>query len=108
MVKAKIMVIADAPLVTGFRLAGLDDCILTTKERFQDDLEAALGKKEFGILVVNELMLNEIDWRLRKKIEGLAYPVIIPMPDVSGASSEGEEIRALIKRALGFDLAGKS
>lgn len=107
MVKAKIMVIADAPLVTGFRLAGLEDCVLTTRDDFQKDLEEALNKPEYGILVVNELMLNTIDWRLRKKLDSMAYPVIIPMPDVSGESSEGEEIRALIKRALGFDLSAK-
>jgi vacuolar-type H+-ATPase subunit F/Vma7 len=107
MVKAKIMVIADAPLVTGFRFAGLEDCIQTTTENFQKDLEDALTKKEYGILVVNELMLNSIDWRLKRKLDSLAYPVIIPMPDVSGESSEGEEIRGLIKRALGFDLGKK-
>jgi vacuolar-type H+-ATPase subunit F/Vma7 len=108
MVKAKIMVIADAPLVTGFRLAGLEDCILTNEENFQKDLENALAKPEYGILVVNELMMNSIDWRLKRKLDTLAYPVIIPMPDVSGESSEGEEIRSLIKRALGFDLAAKT
>ena len=107
MVKAKIMVIADAPLVTGFRLAGLEDCVLTTSDGFQKDLEDALKKPEYGILVVNELMLNTIDWRLKKKLDSMAYPVIIPMPDVSGESTEGEEIRALIKRALGFDLSAK-
>jgi len=107
MVKAKIMVIADAPLVTGFRLAGLEDCVLATKDGFQGALEDALGKPEYGILIVNEVMLGSIDWRLKKKLDGLAYPVIIPMPDVSGESGEGDEIRALIKRALGFDLASK-
>ena len=107
MVKAKMMVIGDSSLVTGFRLAGLEDCVQTTKENFQKDLEAALAKPEYGILVVNELMLNTIDWRLRKRLESQAYPVVIPMPDVSGASTEGEEIRALIRRALGFDLGAK-
>lgn len=107
MVKAKIMVIGDASLVTGFRLAGLEDCIQSTKEGFQKELEGVLAKPEYGILVVNEQMYNGIDWRLRKKLEGMAYPVVLPMPDVSGSSGEGEEIRALIKRALGFDLASK-
>jgi vacuolar-type H+-ATPase subunit F/Vma7 len=107
MVKAKLMVIGDASLVTGFRLAGLEDCVQATRDSFQKELEAALAKPEYGILVVNEMMYNSIDWRLRKKLDGLAYPVVIPMPDISGTSSEGEEIRGLIKRALGFDLAAK-
>jgi len=107
MVKAKMMVIGDASLVTGFRLAGLEDCIQTTKDDFQKELESVLERTEYGILVVNESMYNSIDWRLRKKLDGMAYPVVIPMPDVSGESTEGDEIRSLIKRALGFDLAAK-
>jgi vacuolar-type H+-ATPase subunit F/Vma7 len=107
MVKAKMMVIGDASLVTGFRLAGLEDCVQTTREGFQTELEAVLSRPEYGILVVNELMYNSIDWRLRKKLDGMAYPVVIPMPDASGGSTEGDEIRGLIKRALGFDLAQK-
>lgn len=107
MVKSKIMVIADAPLVTGFRLAGLEDCVLSNEANFQKHLEEALANKEYGVIVVNEAMMNSIDWRLKKKLDSLAYPVIIPMPDISGESSEGEEIRSLIKRALGFDLATK-
>ena len=107
MVKAKIIVIGDAPLVTGFRLAGLEYCVQTTPENFQKDLESALDKPEFGIFIVNESMLVNVDWRLRKRLEGSAYPVVIPMPDKSGASTEADEIRGLIKRALGFDLATK-
>jgi len=101
------MVIGDASIVTGFRLAGLEDCVQTTKEGFQKELEGVLARPEYGILVVNEQMFNGIDWRLRKKLDSMAYPVVIPMPDVSGSSTEGEEIRGLIKRALGFDLAAK-
>lgn len=107
MTKAKIMVLGDAALVQGFQLTGLEDCIMTTPEKFQADLESSLAKPEFGVIVVNEVMLSNIDWRLKKKLDSLAYPVIVPMPDISGKSSEGDEIRGLIKRALGFDLGAK-
>jgi vacuolar-type H+-ATPase subunit F/Vma7 len=107
MVKAKIMVLGDAALVQGFQLTGLEDCFLVAPDKFQQELEAALGKTEFGVVVVNENMLNTIDWRLKKKLDSLAYPVIVPMPDLSGKSEGGDEIRALIKRALGFDLGAK-
>ncbi len=105
--KAKILVIGDMPLVTGMRLAGIEDCWATDDNGFQGRLEEALGRSEFGILVVNEYLLNKIDWRLRKKLDSIAYPVLIPMPDYSGTSAEGDEIRGMIKRALGFDLGKK-
>ncbi|MFH1394073.1 MAG: V-type ATP synthase subunit F [Candidatus Micrarchaeota archaeon] len=107
MTKAKILVLGDAPLVQGFQLAGLENCIVVDSESFEEQLEKALGTPEYGILVVNESMLNGIDWRLRKKLDTIAYPVLVPMPDTSGQSSEGDEIRSLIKRALGFDLAAQ-
>jgi V/A-type H+-transporting ATPase subunit F len=105
--KAKILVIGDMPLVTGMRLSGIEDCWAVDDKTFQQKLEESLQRTEFGILVINEYLLNTIDWRLRKKLDSIAYPVIIPIPDYSGKSTEGEEIRNMIKRALGFDLSKK-
>jgi len=104
--KAKILVLGDAPLVMGFQLAGLEHSVQVTDETFQEELEKAIKNKEYGIIITNEKMLNNIEWRLKKKIDNMAYPVIVPMPDQSGESTEGDEIRQLIKRALGFDLSG--
>ena len=105
--KSKILVLGDAPLVMGMRLAGLEDTITTDEAGFQAELEKALGNEAFGIIITNEIMLGKIDWRLKKKLDSIAYPVIVPMPDYSGLSTEGDEIRSLIKRALGFDLGAK-
>lgn len=104
MVRAKMMVLGDASLVNGFRLTGIEDFLITSSEKFQDDLEAMMAKPEYGIIIVNEGMLTSVDWRMKKKLDTIAYPVIVPMPDASGKSSGGDEIRQLIKRALGFDL----
>ncbi|MEW6721691.1 MAG: V-type ATP synthase subunit F [Candidatus Micrarchaeota archaeon] len=105
--KSKIIVIGDAPLVMGFRLAGIENTVQASDATIQHELEKALGQTEIGIIVTNETMLNKIDWRLKKKLDSIAYPVVIPMPDYSGKSAEGDEIRNLIKRALGFDLGSK-
>jgi vacuolar-type H+-ATPase subunit F/Vma7 len=91
----------------GFKLAGIDDTVQVSEKTVQAELEKALANKDIGIIVTNESMLNRIDWRLKKKLDSIAYPVIIPMPDYSGKSAEGDEIRNLIKRALGFDLGAK-
>jgi len=106
--KSKIIVIGDAPLVMGFKLAGIEDTVQASDTTIQGELEKVLANKDYGIIVTNEYMLNKIDWRLRKKLDSIAYPVVIPMPDYSGKSTEGDEIRNLIKRALGFDLGKKA
>ena len=105
--KAKIFVLGDPPLVMGFRLAGLEHYEMVSDEKYQQKLEGLLKNEEFGIIITNERMLKGIDWRLKKKLDNIAYPVIVPLPDKSGGSAEGDEIRNLIKRALGFDLGAK-
>ncbi|MDD5172308.1 MAG: V-type ATP synthase subunit F [Candidatus ainarchaeum sp.] len=105
--KSKILVVGDAPLVMGFRLAGLENTVQVSEQTIQAELEKALANPEYGIIIANENLLNKIDWRLRRKLDSIAYPVIIPMPDYTGKSAEGDEIRQLIKRALGFDLGAK-
>ncbi|MFH1685499.1 MAG: V-type ATP synthase subunit F [Candidatus Micrarchaeota archaeon] len=105
--KSKIVVLGDAPLVMGFKLAGIENAINANPETFQQELEKALANEEYGIIITNEKLLENIDWRLKKKLDSIAYPVVVPLPDQSGGSKEGDEIRGLIKRALGFDLGKK-
>ncbi len=105
--KSKILVLGDAPLVMGMRLAGLEDTVTADEKSYQPELEKALANTAYGVIITNELMLGKIDWRLKKKLDSIAYPVIVPIPDYSGKSAEGDEIRSLIKRALGFDLGAK-
>lgn len=97
----------DKPLVMGYRLAGIEKSVSATEETYQAELEKALANQEYGIIITNEYLLNKIDWKLKKKLDSIAYPVIVPVPDYSGKSTEGDEIRGLIKRALGFDLGAK-
>lgn len=104
MVNTKILVIGDAPLATGFRLAGLEHVIETVPEEFSKELEKAFKSNEFGVIVVNEKMFDDIDWKLRRAIEAKPYPIIITIPDISGPSAKAEDIRALVKRALGVDI----
>ncbi len=105
--KSKIVVLGDAPLVMGFKLAGIEDAINVTEQNYQEELEKAIKNERYGIIITNEKMLGDVDWRLKKKLDSIAYPVIVPVPDRSGETREGDEIRNLIKRALGFDLGKK-
>jgi vacuolar-type H+-ATPase subunit F/Vma7 len=105
--KTNIVVIGDAPLVMGFKLAGLEATVQATDKNYQEELEKLLAAKEHGIIITNERMFNSIDWRLKKRLDNTAFPVVVPVPDHTGVSTEGDEIRNLIKRALGFDLGAK-
>jgi vacuolar-type H+-ATPase subunit F/Vma7 len=104
----RIAVIGDAALATGFRLAGLRYVSIAEKgAEFEGKLKEAIADPRFGIVIVNESYLPGIDWRLRKKIDNLAHPVVIGVADISGKMEEGEDLNELIKRALGFDVSKK-
>ena len=104
----KIAVVGDAPLATGFRLAGVPDIFVVERGKpFEEMLQKMIATPEYGIVIVNEAFMKDIDWRLKKKISNLAHPVVIGVPAFSGETEEGESIQALIKRALGFDVSKK-
>jgi vacuolar-type H+-ATPase subunit F/Vma7 len=104
----KIAVIGDAPLATGFRMAGVPDIFVVDRgEAFEGLLKKIIDTPEYGIVIVNEAYMKDIDWRLKKKISNIAHPVVIGVPAFSGEVEEGESISALIKRALGFDVSKK-
>ena len=104
----KMAVVGDTPLVTGFKLAGVPYIFpVESGKEFEEKLEELMKSEEYGIIVVNEGFLSGVDWRLRKKIDTLAHPVIIGVPGIVGAAEEAESINVLIKRALGFDISKK-
>jgi len=51
-------------------------------------------------------MVN-MDWRLKKRIEAIAKPVVVPVPGASGPVGEAESLREMVRRALGVDLLKK-
>jgi vacuolar-type H+-ATPase subunit F/Vma7 len=104
----RIAVIGDRALAAGFRLAGLYYVQVAEKGReFEDKLKEAINDPKFGIVIVNESYLPGLDWRLKKKIDNLAHPVVVGVADISGESAEGEDLSELIKKALGFDVSKK-
>ncbi|HNT60777.1 MAG TPA: V-type ATP synthase subunit F [Candidatus Bilamarchaeaceae archaeon] len=104
----KIAIIGDAPLATGFALAGVPDSFVVEKgKEFEDTLQKVISDPQYGIVIVNQSFMHDIDWRLKKRIGNMAHPVVIGVPSFSGESDDGEGISALIKRALGFDVSKK-
>jgi V/A-type H+-transporting ATPase subunit F len=101
----RIIVIADSETALAFRLAGVSETHALEGKEAERQLEKTLAAPDAGIVVITERMLAEMDWRLKKRIDGIAKPVVIAVPDKTGASAEAESLRGLVKKALGFDIA---
>lgn len=103
----EIVVLGDETMVTGFRLAGVTKYYNLEGEEAEKKLRE-LMESDVNIIVVSERILFEADWRLRRRVEAMAKPIVVPVPDKLGPveEAEAESLRELIKRALGFDLIG--
>ena len=105
--KEKIAVIADSATCTGFRLAGVENTFVLAGKEAEDCLSALLSDTAYGIVIVTERLLENCDWRLKKRVEATAKPIVVPIPDSGGPIEQSESLAMLIKRALGVDLTKK-
>jgi vacuolar-type H+-ATPase subunit F/Vma7 len=102
--EGKIVVIGDSPTCTGFRLAGLEMVMPLSGRDAEAKIEELLERQDVSIIIVNEKIMNFVDWRLKRKIEKTAKPVVIAIPDKEGPSEETDSLRSMVKKALGFEL----
>src|SRR3989344_8411598 len=111
--KHSIAVVADGPTCTGFRLAGVQmvfpiEALEAQKDATQgkaaenksagggqiaaeQKIEELLADEGIGIMIVSEKTMGAMDWRLKKKIERLAKPVVIAVPDKTGPRAKAKE-----------------
>lgn len=105
--KEKLAVIADSSTCTGFRLAGFECTYPLSGAEAEGKLSELLSDSSYGIIIVPERLLETIDWRLKKRVEATAKPIVVPIPDSGGPIEQSESLSMLIKRALGLDLSKK-
>lgn len=107
MANGKIAVLGESHFTLGFMLGGIQDVFTIKGNEGEAKLVELIDSKSYSVIYISEKLTGQMDWRLKKKIDNLAYPVIVPLPDITGESSEADNIKALIKRALGFDISAK-
>lgn len=103
----KIAVVGDSTFASGFRLAGIENCFIVEGEEIEKKVSTLLSDSSYGIVVVSDRAMEGFDWRLKKKMESAAKPVVVAIPDRRGPVEQSESLAKLIKRAIGFDLMKK-
>jgi len=103
----RIIVIGDPSTVMGFRLAGVGEAYIAEGKDAEKRLAELLDRENAGIIIVTEPVIAGLDWRLKKRIEAIAKPVVVAVPDKGGPSGEAGKLSEMIKRALGFEMGGK-
>jgi len=95
----KIAVAGTSEFVVGFQLAGIKDVIEMSNDNFSD-LKHLKQRKDIGIVVVDEKIIEGLEQHQRLDIEASVEPVFIPV----SAKVEQDSLKKLIKKSIGVDL----
>lgn len=102
---SSVAIIGDLDTVTGFRLGGIKEGrVVNNKEEAKKALDDLIETK-VSIIIITEKIANEIRVHINKTIGSEIVPMVIEIPDKDGMSeSDGDQMRALIKRVIGVDI----
>ena len=95
----KLAVVGNNEFVVGFQLAGIKDTIEVTCNYF-NELKGIKSKKEIGVVVVDEKIMEGLEPHQRMDIESSVEPVFIPV----STKAEQDSLKRLIKKSIGVDL----
>ena len=95
----KIAVAGPSEFVVGFQLAGIMDIVEVNGNHF-NELKNLKSRKDLGIVVVDENVMERLEPYQRFDIETSVEPVFIPI----STKVEQDSLRRLIKKSIGVDL----
>ena len=97
----KIAVFGGSEFTVGFQLAGIKDVVESGSSTF-NELRNLNCRKDLGIVVVDEKIMENLEMHQRLEIEASVDPVFIPV----STKVEQDSLKRLIKKSIGVDLWG--
>src|SRR3989338_5559922 len=96
----KIVVVGGSEFIVGFQLAGIKDTIEVTSNYF-NELRNMKSRKDIGIVVVDEKIMEGLDIHQRLDIEASVEPVFIPVSKRPGKNARKEQTKRLTGKNFG-------
>ncbi len=102
----KVTVLADPDSADGFRLSGVEVIELKEGQEARETLAKLLDDDTVGIIAISDDFMPFIDERTKNKIEKIYRPIVVEVPSKKRieVGERGEFLRALIRRAIGFEI----
>ena|SRR3989338_7240932 len=95
----KIAVAGGSEFVVGFQLAGVKD-VIETSDKPLNDIKNLKNRKDIGIVVIDEKIMEKLELHQRVEIESSIDPLFIPI----STKIEQDSLKRLIKKSIGVDL----
>ena len=105
----KAAAILPGELASGFALTGLEVIPVADAAAGREALLQAIEKPEYGLLIVEEELLEQMEPRVREELAARNAPLIVAIPGElrwsAAARPPGDDyVAALIRRAVGYQL----
>jgi V/A-type H+/Na+-transporting ATPase subunit F len=104
----KMAIVTDGETATGFRLAGVEVLEAHDHNAAIKVLSDAILSGDYGLVAVDESLLSDPAKSLERQMRGRNLPVLLPMPSLSFAFSEGQDAKAymreLVRSTIGFEI----
>ena len=95
----KTAVLGSNEFIVGFQLAGIKDTIEVSPNPL-NDISKLKEKKEHGVVIIDEKIMENLDKHDRIDVEDSVDPVFIPV----STKVEQDSLKRLIKISVGVDL----
>ena len=95
----KTAVLGSNEFIVGFQLAGIKDTFEASDAPMKDILNLK-NKKEHGVVIIEEKIMENLDKHDRVEVEDSVDPVFIPV----STKVEQDSLKRLIKKSIGVDL----
>lgn len=102
---AKLTVITNPILASGFRLAGVEVVPAENRDKANSELVRLLDEGEAGIIAIDAPYFSALDYSTARRIEQMVKPVVVSLPmgaDVLPEQRRSHQIAELIRRAIGI------
>lgn len=104
----KMAIVTDGETATGFRLAGVEVLEAHDSTSAVKVLAEAIASGDYGLVAVDESLLPDPAKSLERQMRGRNLPVLLPMPSLSFAFTEGQDAKAymreLVRSTIGFEI----
>lgn len=104
----RLIVVTTPELETGYRLAGVATrATASTGEASEALRELIDAGAEGDVIAVHEPFYQELDARLRRRIDALASPLVVALPGGDESGAEGERRARLLRilwQAVGYEI----
>lgn len=102
----EIAVIGDQDTTTGFALAGATQVhVHTAKDETLAKLNEFLTSRKIGLVLITHRVAEELGFEFRQAIRAKRMlPLVLRIPDKTGYVPKIDELREMIRRAVGAEI----